>query len=180
MEENESLNIAIIDDNEGDIIIIKKHLQKYFPNAAFVTADSKKAFEEKIQWMEPHIVLSDYNLPDCTGLDLLLYTKQHYPSVPFVFITGMLNDEEKTAEVILNGANGYILKQNVSTVGPKVADTLFKNKAMVSENDLKRRKMDELSMGIDKLKQYITDQKDHSELLKIVTELESGIQFLKF
>ncbi|MBK8635249.1 MAG: hypothetical protein IPN72_17465 [Saprospiraceae bacterium] len=44
MEENESLNIAIIDDNEGDIIIIKKHLQKYFPNAAFVTADSKKHF----------------------------------------------------------------------------------------------------------------------------------------
>ncbi|MBK8635250.1 MAG: response regulator [Saprospiraceae bacterium] len=70
--------------------------------------------------MEPHIVISDYNLPDCTGLDLLLYTKQHYPSVPFVFITGMLNDEEKTAEVILNGANGYILKQNVSTVGPKI------------------------------------------------------------
>jgi len=180
MVENESLNIAIIDDNEGDIIIIKKHLQKYFPNAAFVTADSKKAFEEKIQWMEPHIVLSDYNLPDCTGLDLLLYTKQHYPSVPFVFITGMLNDEEKTAEVILNGANGYILKQNVHTVGPKVEETLLKNKAMVSENDLKRRKMDELSMGLDKLKQFIIDNKDHSALLEIVSELEAEAKFLKF
>ncbi|HPN71846.1 MAG TPA: response regulator, partial [Saprospiraceae bacterium] len=161
-------------------IIIKKHLESIFANAAFVTADSKKAFEEKIQWMEPHIVLSDYNLPDCTGLDLLLYTKQHYPSVPFVFITGMLNDEEKTAEVILNGANGYILKQNVHTVGPKVEETLLKNKAMVSENDLKRRKMDELSMGLDKLKQFIIDNKDHSALLEIVSELEAEAKFLKF
>lgn len=176
---NESLNIAIIDDSESDIAIIKIQLKKVYPNATFIATESKAEFEEKIQWMEPDIVLSDYNLPDCNGLDLLLFTKQNYPSVPFVFVTGMLNDEEKTAEVILNGASGYILKQNISNIGPKVVETLHKHRAEKSKTDLIRRKYDEIAFSLDKLKQYIQTNRSAEESLAVLDRIEKDFKEIR-
>lgn len=38
------------------------------------------------------------------------------PQVPFVFVTGTLNDEEKVAQAVLRGASGYILKDNLKEI----------------------------------------------------------------
>ena len=172
------IHIAIIDDNVGDIAITKIQLQKKYPEAVFITAETKKSFEEKMQWVEPDIVLSDYNLPDCNGLDLLLYVRQHYADIPFVFITGMLNDEEKTAEAILNGANGYILKQNISKVGEKVAEILNDDLHKKHAFSEKRRVSVELSLKFEKLKEFINNDKPKLELKELIMDMENDHKFL--
>ncbi|MEM0993166.1 MAG: response regulator [Bacteroidota bacterium] len=66
--------------------------------------------------MRYDLILTDYNLPDYNGLEALLVSKEKMPQVPFVFVTGTLNDEEKVAQAVLRGASGYILKDNLKEI----------------------------------------------------------------
>ncbi len=176
---SESLNIVIIDDQESDIFLLKKKLQKHFDNATFVTAENLDGFKEKIQWTDPDIVLSDYNLLGCTGLDVLLFTREHYPSVPFLFVTGMLNDEEKTAEVILNGANGYILKKNLDLVPSKVEEALTLHTKSKSAEENKRLALDRIELNLDKVQSLVKSQSSKEDILKIIEQIKQDALFLK-
>lgn len=82
------LKFLIIEDLRADQELIKRQVLKFAPQSIFTIADNKISFYEKVKWFFPNIILSDYNLPDCTGLDALLYFKQNQPEVRFVFITG--------------------------------------------------------------------------------------------
>jgi two-component system response regulator YesN len=56
-----------------------------------------------------NLVLSNLLLPLVDGFTLLLHVKQHYPRIPFAYVTG-INDAKVREEVMRNGADGYLLK----------------------------------------------------------------------
>lgn len=121
---------------EADMVLNKRQVRKFNPAVLFATARNRTEFEDKIIDFQPDIVLSDYNLPDMNGLEALLYVREHLDSTPFVFVTGMLNDEERVAETILNGASGYLLKDNLDKL-PELLETIVTQ----SETVLRQREM---------------------------------------
>jgi two-component system, chemotaxis family, chemotaxis protein CheY len=62
---------------------------------------------------EPHqkfdLVISDWNMPEMTGLNLLKKVRETWPEMPFIMLTG-----KTTGDFVLaakdNGVNGYIAK----------------------------------------------------------------------
>jgi len=62
---------------------------------------------------EPHqkfnLIISDWNMPEMTGLNLLKKVRETWPDMPFVMLTG-----KATGDFVLaardNGVNGYIAK----------------------------------------------------------------------
>ncbi len=62
---------------------------------------------------EPHhkydIVISDWNMPEMTGLNLLKKVRETWPEMPFIMLTG-----KATGDFVLaakeHGVNGYIAK----------------------------------------------------------------------
>lgn len=62
---------------------------------------------------EPHqkfdLVISDWNMPEMTGLNLLKKVRETWPDMPFIMLTG-----KTTGDFVLaakdNGVNGYIAK----------------------------------------------------------------------
>src|SRR5215469_12338825 len=62
---------------------------------------------------EPHqkfdLIISDWNMPEMTGLNLLKKVRETWPDMPFVMLTG-----KTTGDFVLaakeNGVNGYIAK----------------------------------------------------------------------
>lgn len=62
---------------------------------------------------EPHqkfdLVISDWNMPEMTGLNLLKKVREMWPEMPFIMLTG-----KATGDFVLaakeNGVNGYIAK----------------------------------------------------------------------
>jgi DNA-binding response OmpR family regulator len=58
---------------------------------------------------EPDIVLCDIQLPDIDGFQILSLFRNKYPSVPFVFLTGLTSDDNVNRGYEL-GANGYLKK----------------------------------------------------------------------
>lgn len=118
-----------------DLALNKRQVRKFNPSVLFATARNRVEFEEKLIDFQPDLVLSDYNLPDMNGLDALLYVREHLDSTPFIFITGILNDEERVAETILNGASGYLLKENLQHLPQLLEKVLSENTAVLRRKE---------------------------------------------
>ncbi|MFI8379952.1 response regulator [Leeuwenhoekiella sp. NPDC079379] len=112
----EPLQILMVEDNPSDSTLIRREISKVAENATISVCNNLSDFELAVENLKPDLILSDYNLPTCTGLEVLEMAQQLAPSVTFIFITGTINDEELAADTILNGASGYILKKNISTL----------------------------------------------------------------
>lgn len=133
---------------EEDMALNKRQVRKFNPSVLFATARNKVEFEAKLIDFQPDIVLSDYNLPDMNGLEALLYVREHLDSTPFVFITGILNDEERVAETILNGASGYLLKENLHNLPEVLESVLSKSREILlrREQDWERRRNNQVAL----------------------------------
>ena len=118
-----------------DLALNKRMVRQYNPSVLFATARNRTEFEEKIVNFQPDVVLSDFNLPDMNGLDALLYVREHLDDTPFVFITGILNDEQRVAETILRGASGYLLKENLARLPALLEKVMSENASVLQRRE---------------------------------------------
>ncbi len=99
--------ILLIDDEENILKIIKKFLQD---NGFSVrTATDKETALKILDKEDFDIVLSDYRLPDGTGMEILEFFREREPNKPFIMITayGSING---AVEAMQKGASHYIAK----------------------------------------------------------------------
>lgn len=68
----------------------------------------------------PDVLLTDLQLPDGHGMDLIRDVRQHSQTTEILVIS-ILGDEESVISAILLGANGYLLKDALLT---DIADTV--------------------------------------------------------
>lgn len=134
-----SHNVFLLEDRKVDADLIKRSVLRFLPNAVFTLARNEEEFLEKITWMNYDVMLADYRLPAYNGLDALLHVRAHYPDLPFIFVTGTLDNEVEAAQAILRGANGYVIKQDLSQLETQVMSAI---RAAAEKNaaELERRK----------------------------------------
>ena len=126
----------------------------------FTVAGNRAEFFEKIDWSVPDVVLADYNLPDINGLEALLHIRKKSPFLPFIFITGILNDEEKVAEAVLNGASGYVLKENLAALPQKLEDVLRKWDSQKTAATEEERRWREAELTLQKVQAKLSGTAD--------------------
>src|SRR5260370_34416737 len=87
-------HILILEDAATDAELIERELRK--ANVAFTSqrVETKEGFSKALLEFEPDIVLSDYNLPQFSGLEALHLLKEKEIPVPFILITGTLTDRK--------------------------------------------------------------------------------------
>ena len=127
--------VFILEDMPVDLQLVKRQVRKFNDTVLFAVARNRREFEDKLLAFQPDVVLSDYNLPDMNGLEALLYVREHLNNTPFIFITGILNDEEKVAETILRGASGYLLKENLRNLPTVMAQIVDHNAAAMQARE---------------------------------------------
>jgi len=69
------------------------------------------------------VVISDYRLPQFTGLDALNLVKASGKDVPFILVSGAIGEEQAVA-LLKAGAHDYVLKNNLVRLPPAVAREL--------------------------------------------------------
>jgi len=75
-------------------------------------ADGQKAWEALQAATSPiGLVISDWNMPNCTGLDLLKRVRSdgRYKTLPFVLLTAE-SEGHQVAEAVKSGVDNYIVK----------------------------------------------------------------------
>ena len=72
-------------------------------------ADGRAAIDLLATGTRINLVLSNLLLPLVDGFTLLLHVKQHYPRIPFAFVTA-IHDVQVRDAAMKNGADGFLLK----------------------------------------------------------------------
>lgn len=107
---NTSLKILVVDDFATMRKIATKMLGKLgFENV--VQAASGKDAWDLMQAEKVDIVLTDWNMPEMTGLELLIEIRsdERFKGLPVVLITAEA-ERDSIVSAIEKGASGYILK----------------------------------------------------------------------
>jgi len=173
------LNILLLEDMKTDAELVKRQVLKAVPQAVFTIARNRAEFFEKIEWMLPDIVLADYNLPDINGLEALLHIREKMPLLPFIFITGILNNEEKVAEAVLKGASGYVLKENLHSLPEKLKEVLQKTEAQKNAAMEAEHRWREAELTLQKVQAKIAKTADFEgkeEIELLLKEVLEAIQ----
>ncbi|MDD5459960.1 MAG: response regulator, partial [Phycisphaerae bacterium] len=110
----EALKILLIEDNEGDLRLIKEMLIEAFSDRfEFQSAQTVAEGLEKLN-SNPDIVLADLSLPDSSGLDTFYKLYQKSSKTPIVVLSG-LSDEEVAVKALKEGAQDYLVKGQVES-----------------------------------------------------------------
>lgn len=169
---NKNLKVFILEDLKTDQELIKRQVLKFAQSAVFTVASSGMEFKEKINWSVPDIILSDYQLPDYNGLKALLYVKEKMPHIPFVFITGLLNNEEVVAETVLQGAAGYILKDNLRDIPEKLPTIIENAKAILLAEERHRNEARRKSILLQKITALVQQSGNFEKKEAVLAALE--------
>ncbi len=168
------LRILLVEDREADVELIKRQIQKVLKAPMIEVCDNLEDCRKHLVNFAPDVVLSDYNLPTCTGLDIMELVKDFDDDIEFIFITGTIHDEELAANTILNGASGYILKKHMNILHEKL-EPLFKKVIInsVARDELRERiRNNKITVNqiYDYLEKINTDNEEHIENVKKIKE----------
>ena len=77
------LRILLLEDMPSDAALIKLELRKLEIDWEVVHVSNKEDFEKKYKSYKPHFILSDYNLPQYTGMEAVKMIRSLNPYIPF-------------------------------------------------------------------------------------------------
>lgn len=110
-----SIRIALTDDQnlfrEGMLLV----LSAFDELDVIIETSSGQALLEQMENNLPDLVLLDYSMPEMDGFETLKKIKTTYPDVK-VIILSMHYDESLMSFMMQNGADGYLLKDETSSI----------------------------------------------------------------
>lgn len=109
----DQLQILLIEDSIGDVMLVKRALQSAMPEA--FRLEVAETLEAALHLLGTHsfdIALLDRTLPDVDGFSGMHSLQNFAPDLPIVFLTG--NQEQRFAfDAIRSGAQDYLLKDHL-------------------------------------------------------------------
>ena len=86
------LRILHLEDNPNDVELIRETIIAQGIEVEIVDAATRADFVAALEKGTYAPVLADYTLPSFDGLSALKICKEKYPDIPFIFVTGTVED----------------------------------------------------------------------------------------
>ena len=104
------MKVAVVDDSRAmRMIIVRTLRQAGFGGHDVLEAENGREALALVTAHEPGLILSDWNMPGMSGIDLLATLRQRGDTTPFCFITSEGSDEMRERATSA-GAIGLIAK----------------------------------------------------------------------
>ncbi|TXT55693.1 MAG: putative Histidine kinase [Candidatus Thorarchaeota archaeon] len=103
-----SAKVLFIDDDESTCIIAEKFLAK-LTGMDIITVSSSSEALQLFSMDEFDAIISDFEMPEHNGLDVLDFVRKHDSEIPFILFTGK-SREDVAIEALNRGATRYIKK----------------------------------------------------------------------
>jgi signal transduction histidine kinase/DNA-binding response OmpR family regulator len=113
------LKVLILEDVLSDAELIKFEIARSNIQFSDLIVDEENDYIRAICTFQPDIILSDYILPSFTGMEALSYRNKCAPQIPFILVTGSLN-EETAVEIMKQGADDYVIKEHLTRIGTAI------------------------------------------------------------
>jgi signal transduction histidine kinase len=109
----------MLEDDPDDAALVMRELRRASPGCDIERVDHYQAFVAALDRGLPDLVLSDHRLAEFSGMHALELVRQRSAALPFIFVTGTL-DEETAVECVKAGASDYVLKDRLVRLGPAI------------------------------------------------------------
>ena len=116
---NTPLRTLIVEDSDDDTELLVRELRRagYQPTFQRVeTAESLNAALDQNGW---DVVISDYTMPQLSGLEALKLVRRRGNDIPFIILSGSIG-EEIAVGAMRAGAHDYIMKDNRARLIPAI------------------------------------------------------------
>src|SRR5580692_3654298 len=117
------LRILYLEDDPRDAELVQGTLEAGGIDCDFTRVETQAALVAALQEGGFDLVLADYTLPSFDGLSALKIAQQGWPQLPFIFVSGTL-DEEVAIETLKIGATDYVFKTRLARIVPSVQRAL--------------------------------------------------------
>jgi CheY-like chemotaxis protein len=104
--------VLIVDDSATDRRLVAGLLQKDPEYSVLFAADGKEALAQ-LEVQSPDLVLTDLQMPEMNGLELVEAVKGDYPWIPVILMTAK-GSEDIAAQALQQGAAGYVPKRRLA------------------------------------------------------------------
>lgn len=105
------IKILIAEDEPNIALALKTIVQKVVPSASINVVSNGREALDTIKVTTYKLIISDWNMPVMTGLDLLTALRKKNASIntPFIMLTAR-GDKESVISAVKNGVTEYIAK----------------------------------------------------------------------
>ncbi|WP_448267345.1 response regulator [Nostoc sp. DSM 114159] len=133
------LRFLLLEDSLLDTELAQMILTEGGINCELIRVETGADFLAALETETFDLILADYALPSFDGISALEIARNHYPEVPFIFVSAVLG-EELAIEALKNGATDYVLKQRLGRLVPSV------QRALREAKERRKRKQAEESL----------------------------------
>ena len=150
-----TLRVLHVEDSERDVTLISRHLREagyQLISERVETADDMNAALAASEW---DIILCSYSMPRFDALSALTVLRKSGLDLPFLIISGTIG-EDVAVKALLNGANDYILKDNLTRLKPSIERELLQ----AEERRAKRKTEDALKASEAELRALFAAMND--------------------
>jgi len=112
------LRLLLVEDSENDAALLIEHLRQGGYDPDCIRIDSSDALKSALE-REWDLVIADYTMPGFSGTAALSMVRGRGLDVPFIFVSGTIG-EDIAVEAMKNGADDYIIKNNLGRLLPAI------------------------------------------------------------
>lgn len=149
------LRILHLEDDPNDAELVQLILKREGVPCSIARARDRSDFAEALERGNIDLVIADYSLPGFDGMSALKMTREKWPALPFILMSGTVG-EEFAIDSLKGGATDYVLKERHSRLVPAL------QRAMQEVEERAERQRLE--------KQFLQAQK-----MEVVGQLSSGL-----
>jgi CheY-like chemotaxis protein/anti-sigma regulatory factor (Ser/Thr protein kinase) len=161
--------ILVVEDNAVDRLLVGKLLAKGMNLTAAYAEDGRAALDAIGRDM-PDLVLTDMQMPEMDGLQLVREVRQRFPLVPVILITAH-GSEEIAVQALRTGAASYVPKQNLAGELVKTIESVL------SLADSHRRRQ-HLRQRLTRMESHFALENDRALIPPLVAELTENLIFM--
>jgi diguanylate cyclase (GGDEF)-like protein len=113
------LRLLLVEDSDNDAMLLVEHLRAGGYDPEYVRVDSADALSKALERADWDMVIADYTMPGFSGTAALSIVRNRGLEVPFIFVSGTIG-EDIAVEAMKNGADDYIIKNNLNRLIPAI------------------------------------------------------------
>ncbi|MCI0462454.1 MAG: response regulator [Gemmataceae bacterium] len=106
------IKVLVVDDALADRALVSGLIAKRIDSTILEAADGRQALAQ-IAAHHPDLVVTDLQMPEMNGLELVTAVKENFPDIPVLLMTAQ-GSEEIAAQALQQGAASYVPKRRLA------------------------------------------------------------------
>jgi CheY-like chemotaxis protein len=162
--------VLVVDDSALDLRKVEKLLSKECAASALCAQNGKQALQ-LLKEQLPDAVLTDLQMPEMDGLQLVEEVRRQFPSVPVILMTAH-GSEEIAVQALEHGAASYVPKRNLAKDLPETLQSVI-------EIAQSRRNQERLLESLIDTESHFVLENDTALIPSLIGHLETNLNRMK-